>query len=523
MSLYLIGAGVGLLAALLLTPTITPLACRLGAIDCPNHRTIHQVPTPRLGGVAIFGALCLSVGILLAASPEIRDWILADLVKAAGLLVGLTIVFVLGVFDDFRSLNEYVKFPVQILAATIVYAVGFRADAVGVPWDGAVSLGVLTYPVTILWVVGITNAINLIDGLDGLAAGVSAIASTTICLIALSLGHAPVALLTAVLSGVLVGFLFFNFHPAKLFMGDSGSLVLGFSLATVALQGVQKGSTAFALLVPIVVMAVPIADTLTAIVRRLATGRWPFAADREHFHHRLLWKGLNQTRAVLCLYAVSAACGVAAYVMAVGTPGVSWAVVLTVAVGGILLIRQLDYAEFNGIVGRILNGDRRRRPPRYKNLVMKKVGSRISSAGNFDRVWRSMTMAAKELEFDMLDLKPSPPSVHGSQAVSWRRWKRSAAAPRPDSVLWTQDHSVGDNGAAVSLTIGKFGWKNHRYNEDEERWGRELAAAFAKWWSVHGQRSAGLPAPSLEFETEILPPIVVSNGSAETRHPSPSQ
>lgn len=523
MELYWVSAVLGFIVALIITPLIKPFACRVGALDCPNHRTIHKTPTPRLGGVAIFTSCSLTVAGLLLASGDAHDLLLADPVNSAGFLAGLIVIFILGVYDDFRSLNAYIKFPVQIVAATIVYAGGYRADAVGVPWDGAMSLGIFTYPVTVLWIVGITNAINLIDGLDGLAAGIAAIASTTIGLIALYLGNAPVALVTAIVTGVLLGFLRYNFHPAKLFMGDSGSLLLGFFLATIALQGAQKGSTAVALLLPIVVMAVPIADTLTAIVRRLVNGRGPFTPDREHFHHRLIWRGLNQTRAVLWLYGVSAVCGIAAYVMAVGTPGLSWAVVLTVAVGGVLLIRELDYAEFNGIVGRILRGDRRRRPPRYKNLVMKKAGERISSAESFYRAWRSMTMAAKELEFDLLHLKPAAPRTHALKTVLWRSRTRAGESPLPEAVLWTQDHAVADNGTAMSLTVGKFEWKNRRHNEDEERWGREIAAAFAKWLSVHGLKAVSLPARGSDVDAEILPPIVVSNGSAEApRHPSPA-
>ncbi len=523
MELYGVSALLGFVAALIITPLIKPLACRVGALDCPNHRTIHKTPTPRLGGVAIFAACGLTVAGLLLVSEDARNLILANPVKSAGFLVGLVVIFVLGVYDDFRSLNAYVKFPVQIVAATIVYAVGFRAEAVGVPWDGTMSLGIFIYPVTMLWIVGITNAINLIDGLDGLAAGIAAIASITIGLIALSLGNAPVVLITAVVAGVLLGFLRYNFHPAKIFMGDSGSLVLGFFLATVALMGTQKGSTAVALLVPIVVMAVPIADTLTAIVRRLVNGQGPFTADREHFHHRLIWKGLDQRRAVLCLYAVSTVCGIAAHVMAIGTPGVSWAVVLTVAVGGVLLIRDLDYAEFNGIVGRILRGDRRRRPPRYKNLVMKKAGERISSAGSFDRAWRSMTMAAKELEFDVLHLKPAAPRAQTLPGVLWQSRPRPGENPLREAALWTQDHWVSENGTAMCLTVGKFPWKTRRRNEDEERWGRELAEAFAKWLSVHCPKAGSLPARDAEIDTEIFPSVLVSNGSAEPTHqPSPA-
>lgn len=522
MGLYLISALIGFIVAIFLTPVITPFARRLGALDCPNYRTIHQAPTPRLGGAAIFGAFWLTVGAFCIVDPHVRAFLSVDPGKSAAFLAGMIIIFILGVFDDFRSLNAYGKLPVQILAATIVYAAGFRADAIGVPWDGAISLGIFSYPVTVLWIVGITNAINLIDGLDGLAAGVAAIASATIGLIALHLGNSAVAFVTFVLAGVLLGFLRYNFHPAKLFMGDSGSLVLGFFLATVALPGVQKGSTAVALLVPIVVMAVPIADTLTAIVRRLMNGGGPFTADREHFHHRLIWRGLDQPRAVLCLYAVSVVCGIAAYVMAVSTPGVSWVVVLTVVVGGVLLIHELDYAEFEGIFGRIVRGDRRRRPPRYKNLILKKAGARIASATSFERAWRSMTMVAKELEFDFLSLKPeaSAPSV---VSPLWRSRTRAGENSLREPVLWTQDHPLPGNGAGLCLTVGKYPWKSHRRNEDEERWGRDLAEAFARWLAARGPDQM-LPAPKQpDVEAEILPPLVISNGSVEeTRQPSPA-
>jgi UDP-GlcNAc:undecaprenyl-phosphate GlcNAc-1-phosphate transferase len=523
MGLYWVSAVIGCLIALLVTPLIRPLALRIGGMDRPNHRTIHHAPTPRLGGVAIFASLVMATLALYVASPELRGVLVGAPVKSLAFFAGLTVVFALGVFDDLRGLDAWKKFPVQILAATIVYVAGFRADAVGVPWGGVVTLGVLSYPVTVIWIVGLTNAINLIDGLDGLAAGISAIASATICVIALHLGNWPVAVVTAVLAGVLIGFLRYNFHPAKLFMGDSGSLVLGFFLATVALQGVQKGSTAVVLLVPIVVMAVPIADTLTAIVRRLMNGLGPFTADREHFHHRLIWKGLNQTRAVLCLYAVSAVCGLAAYVMAVGTPGASWAAVLTVIVGGVLLIRELEYAEFAGILGRIVRGDRRRRPPRYKNLVLKQARARIETAGSFDRVWRSMTMAAKELEFDMLCLKPSGVHSEVSVPTPWRSRTRMEGQPFRDTVLWTQEYPLPASEDGWSLTVGKYLWKVHRRNEDEERWGRELAEAFGRWLSANRTNVVPVLPRYSTVDTEILPPLVVSSGSvAERSQTSPT-
>ncbi|MFZ5862180.1 MAG: MraY family glycosyltransferase [Nitrospirota bacterium] len=499
------------------------MALRIGALDRPNHRTIHRAPTPRLGGVAIFTSLVLATLGLFVASADARGFLAVAPVKSVAFFVGLLLVFALGVVDDLRGLDAWKKFPVQILAATVVYAAGFRADAIGVPWGGVITLGVLSYPVTVLWIVGVTNAINLIDGLDGLAAGVSAIASATICLVALSVGNTSVVLVTAVMTGVLIGFLRYNFHPAKLFMGDSGSLVLGFFLATVALQGAQKGSTAVALLVPIVVMAVPIADTLTAIVRRLMNGLGPFTADREHFHHRLIWKGLNQPRAVLCLYAVSAVCGLAAYVMAVGTPGVSWAVVLTVIVGGVLLIRELEYAEFAGILGRIVRGDRRRRPPRYKNLVLKQARTRIVTARSFDRAWRSMTMAAKELEFDLLHLKPSGPYSEVPMPTPWRSRTRADVSPVRNPELWTQEYPLPANQAGLSLMIGKYPWKTRRRNEDEERWGRELAEAFGRWLSVNRASVTPVLPRYAAVDTEILPPLVVSTGSvAEPSQPSPT-
>ncbi len=522
MGLYWLSALIGCLFALLLTPLVRPLALRFNAFDRPNRRTIHVTPLPRIGGVAIFSAFVVTVGLLLVFNQQVRGFFYFDPYKSTAFFVSLLLIFGLGVYDDLRGLNAPKKFTVQFIASSIVYAAGFRIDVVGWLWGGTIDLGPFGYPLTILWIVGITNALNLIDGLDGLAAGVSAIASATICVIALHFGNSAVAFATAVLTGVLLGFLRYNFHPAKLFMGDSGSLLLGFFLATMALQGVQKGSTAVALFLPIVVMAVPIADTLMAMARRALNGNGMFTADREHFHHRLIWKGLNQVRAVFCLYAVSAACSVAALMMTFGTPGVSWAAVLTVLSGGVLLIRQLEYVEFDGIMGRILRGDRRSRSPRYKNLVLKKVQARISDGSCFEKVWRSMTMAAKELEFDYLHLTPTAGRRLGTfGAVEWK--SRSCPNGRPDCEprLWTRSYPVHDRQSALRLTVGKYAWKRRRRGEEDELWGRELAGYFEHWLARAGSTAARRVEP--ETDSEVLPPLVIPTGSIdEIRQPTTS-
>ena len=304
-------------AAVLFTPLVIKLAFRTGALDAPDARKVHKKAIPRIGGLAIYGAFMVSMLLLLETS-EIPEEMAEGV---TGLFVGGTMIVALGLWDDYVSLPAKVKLFGQIICAWAAVAFGVRIDFV-TSFSGEIMYlyDYVTIPLTMFWMVGITNTVNLIDGLDGLAAGVATIASLTICLVALRMDILVVAVVTAALAGAAFGFLFFNFNPAKIFMGDTGSMFLGFMLSGISVVGVMKSAALIALVVPILALGLPIFDTTFAIVRRWLAGEPIMKPDKGHLHHRLLSLGFSQKQAVLLMYVVSALLGSGAIAMTAVSP-----------------------------------------------------------------------------------------------------------------------------------------------------------------------------------------------------------
>ncbi len=301
---------VAFIVSLLTTPVVKMLAQRVGAVDVPkDNRRMHSHPIPRMGGLAIFFGFLLSTLVFVPLDDQYR-----------GMLLGAVVIVVLGIFDDIYSLRASFKFVVQIVAALIAVFSGSVISALSNPnifsqnpvWE----LGFLAYPVTVIWIVAITNSVNLIDGLDGLACGVSTISSMTMLVIALVVADLPVALLMAALAGGSIGFLPYNLNPAKIFMGDTGSTFLGYVLAVVSIQGLFKFYAVISFAVPFLMLGLPIFDTAFAFIRRIAHGQSPMQADRSHVHHRLIDMGFSQKQAVAVLYVISAILGLSAVVLA---------------------------------------------------------------------------------------------------------------------------------------------------------------------------------------------------------------
>lgn len=290
--------------SLIFTPVAIWLAPKIGAVDIPKDaRRMHTKPMPRFGGMAIFiGAMAAITGFM-ENDPRVT-----------GIIIGGVCIYALGVFDDLRGMPAKVKLLGQIGCASIVFAFGTRIQFITNPFGDGHSylVGLTGFVITIIWIVGITNTVNLIDGLDGLAAGVAFIASLSICYTAYIHGMYEVALAMLAIAGGALGFLPYNFHPAKIFMGDGGSLFLGFMLAAFSIMGPVKGATIFATLVPVLVLGIPIFDTAFAILRRLINKRPIMEADKGHLHHRMMAVGLGQKRTVLMIYGISAVMGIAA-------------------------------------------------------------------------------------------------------------------------------------------------------------------------------------------------------------------
>ena len=309
----LLSVGAALLCAFvvsyLMCPMVKSFAYKIGAIDVPkDNRRMHKKPVPRLGGLAIFLGFIVSMLLFVKIDHQMQ-----------GILLGASIIVVLGVVDDMSPLRAYFKFCVQIFAALVAVFHGVVIQTLSNPnvfaespyWD----LGWLAVPITVLWIVGITNAVNLIDGLDGLACGVSTISAISMLVIALLVSEGDVALVMASLVGACLGFLPFNKNPAKMFMGDTGSTFLGYILATISIQGLFKYYAIVSFAVPFLILGLPMFDTLFAIIRRLAHGQNPMAPDRGHIHHRLIDMGLNQKQAVAALYVISSILGLSAVVL----------------------------------------------------------------------------------------------------------------------------------------------------------------------------------------------------------------
>jgi UDP-GlcNAc:undecaprenyl-phosphate GlcNAc-1-phosphate transferase len=327
--------------SILLTPVVRALAVRFDLLDhAVTARKIHGQPVPRLGGAAIVTGFFCALGLVwLIARPEPAP----DRERATAFMAGAALIAVLGIVDDLRGANAWQKFAVQVVAAGVVYRFGFSIEILATPFGQPISLGLLSLPLTVLWLVGVTNAFNLIDGLDGLAGGVALIALGVNCVIAFGRGEWITLILAAALAGAVVGFLRHNLHPASIFMGDTGSMFLGFVLAALALGSHQKSTTAVAILVPITAMGLPLLDTALAIVRRVLGRRHVFQADREHIHHRVLALGLTHRRAVLALYLVSAVFGAAAIALNYANQLATVVITLSLATVVYVLLTRLRY------------------------------------------------------------------------------------------------------------------------------------------------------------------------------------
>jgi len=405
------------------TMLVRDIANRRGWVsNHANSRSIHTIPIPRLGGVAIFLAFNTGLILLLVAyeqmgrNPEALKLMLLKIMPAA------VVVFTLGLLDDIFDLKAWLKFLVQVGAALMLYANGLRIaeisflNTVGVSGLGtAVSVGL-----TILWVVGITNAFNLIDGLDGLAAGSAFFSTSAVFVVALLAGNTPVALITVGLVAAITGFLRFNFHPASIFLGDSGSLFMGFMLSAVALAGVQKSPTLVAVALPVVACGLPILDTTVAIMRRLLSGKPVFSSDREHIHHKLMDRGLSQKQVVIMLYGVSALCAFLSLFLLRPGGGALALVIAVMSVGAWMGLQQLDYrelAELKRLARRTVD----QKKIIANNIAVHKACEELQRAESLEELKQVMLRLFENNAFDGFELQMTDGTVV-------QEWSREAAA-----------------------------------------------------------------------------------------------
>jgi len=324
---------IALISTFLLTFPIKKLAVKFNFVDFPNQRKIHKVVTPRAGGLAIFFGVVLGLLYLQPSHPHLMS-----------ITLGASTIILVGLLDDRYDIRPIIKLSGQIIAATFLISSGLIIERVTLPFIGLIDLGPLSVLITILWVVGITNAINLIDGLDGLATGVSTIALTTMLIMAIIDMQVIAAYLSVVIIGANLGFLYHNFYPAKIYMGDTGSNFLGYMIAVISMLGLFKNVAILGFIIPVIILAVPIFDTLFAIIRRAKMNQGIMQPDNKHIHYQLIRAGFTHRQSVIIIYLFSIMFGILAIIFARASLFIS----LLVSLLAFILVHIL--AEFAGIV-----------------------------------------------------------------------------------------------------------------------------------------------------------------------------
>jgi UDP-GlcNAc:undecaprenyl-phosphate GlcNAc-1-phosphate transferase len=395
-SLLFLGV-VSCLLSFFLTPVVRNLFRRWGVVDRPGDRKTHKHPIPRVGGVAILLAYVLAFGCLLAVKLKAGLLVWSAFPRVIQLLPAAGLIFAIGILDDIIGLKPWQKLCGQIAASSLAFWAGVHVHAFGghnfAPW--------WSFPLTIAWLVACTNAVNLIDGIDGLATGVGLFATTTTLLAALLQHNVELALVTVPLVGALLGFLRYNFNPASIFLGDSGSLLVGFLLGCFGVLWSQKAATILGMTAPLMALSMPLIDTALAIVRRFLRGKPIFEADRGHIHHRLLDRGLTPRRAALVLYACCSLGAIASLLMM--NQNFSGFVILVFCVITWIGVQHLGYVEF-GTVGRMfIEGAFRR--TLSTQLALQTFEQRLSAAPTADDCWRIIEDSAKDFGFHTIDMR----------------------------------------------------------------------------------------------------------------------
>src|SRR5438876_271501 len=396
-ALFLIAAS----ASLILTPLLRRFCERYRLVDEPkDNRRVHQKAVPRLGGVAIFLSILIALSVLAlvnnlftrALHPEFRG---IAVLLGCGLLVLL-----LGVYDDLRGTNAAVKFSALGAVTALFYAWGGRIEGLSIPFIGGVTFHpILGFVLTMIWVVGIANAFNLIDGIDGLAAGSALFSSLVLLTVSIVQGKTMVTVVALALTGALAGFLRYNFNPASIFLGDSGSLFIGFALAALSIQGSQKASTAVAVAIPVLACGLPAVAAGVTIARRFVSGKPIFQGDREHIHHMLLARGWSQRRVALVLYAVSALFGLSAMLFVNSGSGLTAVVLFVVGVAVIVAVGQLRYHEVDELRASVKRNLGERRARAARNISVRRVCRALAAAGTLKELFAGVRELLEPGEF----------------------------------------------------------------------------------------------------------------------------
>jgi UDP-GlcNAc:undecaprenyl-phosphate/decaprenyl-phosphate GlcNAc-1-phosphate transferase len=452
MRTYLTLFTVSFLVSLSITPFVRRKATGWGAIARPdNGRHIHLHPTPRLGGIAIYLAFVLTLLCVPFLGNQVTENFHASLPKLMALLAPATLIFLFGIYDDFRGTSAPLKILFQLIAAAMVYAGGLRIDNLSSPFGGSWELPLLlSFLLTALWIVLITNAFNLIDGIDGLAAGASVFALLSILVFSIAQRSPEISLLSVVLVGAVVGFLRYNFNPATIFLGDSGSLFLGFMAAALSLAGSQKGSTMVAIAIPLVSFGLPVIEVGLSLARRFLGGRPLFRGDRGHIHHMLLQRGLTQRQAVILLYAVCALFSLFGLMLLNPRRSIGALIFFVLGVAIIFGVQHLRYAEFSELGSQIRRGVSRRRRALAVNARMRRTSDSLISARTPDQFFGTLDEMLTTDEFDCatLELRENEP-LFESYSILYRRWTANGS-----HIVWVWER--GDTDLDEVLSSDQF-------------------------------------------------------------------
>jgi UDP-GlcNAc:undecaprenyl-phosphate/decaprenyl-phosphate GlcNAc-1-phosphate transferase len=441
------------LISLLSTRRVMERAVRKGWVDQPDScRKLHSAPVPRIGGIAIYLSLLLSLICFYFLPTKVAENFRLQLASALKLLLLGGMMLLIGLWDDLKTLKPWTKFSAQTLVALIAWLLGFR---ILTSWssDGAVlSLGILSLPITILWIVGLTNAFNLLDGMDGLAAGAALFATVSILVPSLQEGQILSPAMLLALAGSIIGFLKFNFNPASIFLGDSGSFLLGSMLSLIALEYSYKSTAAFAIGIPIVALALPVLDTTTVVIRRFLNGKPIFLGDRRHIHHILIERGLKPRNAVILLYGVCGFFGLFALLFLNPTGKISWIVFLMLGLFICFGIQQLHCSEFKELLGYLLRGLRYQRRFLIGNVMAGKMIDGFHSAQSVPHILESLSSFLDEMEFTRTEVRVPIPDANCA-ALSLINW--TAVSDGPDHCLyeWNAAKKIQSSDEAAKIEL----------------------------------------------------------------------
>ena len=423
------------LLALVITPIVIYIARALKIYDNPDVRKVHASAIPRIGGLAIFLS---AIGLVIAAlflDNNIGEAFRRAQTQIVALLAAGTFIFIVGLIDDLRGMRVRHKLLAQIVAATAICLAGVRIDLLGVANLITVNLGWLSFPVTIFWIVAITNAVNLIDGLDGLAAGISAVVCAVIAIFAFDIGQPLLVMLMLALLGSLSGFLFYNFNPARIFMGDCGSMFLGFIMASASVLCATKSRTIIALALPTLALGLPIFDTIFSMLRRYLKRRGIMSPDRGHLHHILLDMGLNHRQVVIIMYALTAmAAGMGMFMMLTRDAG-TVAIFFSVFLFLVLVFRVAGAIRLSDMLAGLREKKTISRDARQEIETFEKTELHFQQAKTFNQWWQAVCLATERMGF----IKSSLPLVNrdGTKRV----------------LVWEKDGQNGETDDIVKMTL----------------------------------------------------------------------